>query len=261
MALRPPLLLTATAAVLAMLASACGLLEKRAELRYRMTVTLERDGRRISAQGVQEIKAVAVRALTAEHLAGAARVNGEALFLDTASGPLFLSLRTRIGAPELHNAVLQALNGSVPSKASDYIAALRRLSRRDGKAVLAPEHWPLAIALPGPDDPTAARFMTASEAGITSVTVEVTDEPVSTPLKDRFPWLATFTVLPVPAPADGLIPTELDPRVGGRTAYLQRSDFIFNPTDPLEQRLWERQKAADDAAREAQLRQPRPAAN
>lgn len=227
----------------ALLTSSCDLLEKRAELRYKMTVTVERGGREYTSFGVQEIKAVATKQLFAEHIAGAARVNGEGIVLDLPTGPVLISLRSRIGRRELHNAVLSAFNqGAIPSTAPEYVAALRRISRQGGQAILSPKDWPLCIELPIEGAPTGARFMTCANAGVSSIHVEVTDEAITTRMKNRFPWLTMFEQVRVPDSDPDLVHTEYDPASSAGIAFFTRQDVIFNPTDKIEDELWERRK-------------------
>lgn len=181
------------AAVLCVGLGACGLFDKRASYRYRMTAEATVGGRQYSADVVHHIQAFATKPLLSEALAGGAAVHGEALVLDLPDGPVFILLRNRARRDLLATAVTRALEQGKKWKDSfEFVKSVRRLGKKSVRAELPREDWPLIIRFGDIDDPATAQLVDPAALRLTSITLETTDAPVSHHLAARLPWFDTF---------------------------------------------------------------------
>ena len=217
------------AAVLCLGVAACGLFDKRASYRYRMTAEATVGGRQYSAAVVHHIQAFATRPLLSEGLAGGAAVHGEALALDLPDGPVFILLRNRARRDLLATAVTRALEQDKKWEDSfDFVRSVERLAKKSVRAELPREDWPLIIRFEDIDDPATAQLVDAAALGLTRITLETTSAPVSHHLATRLQWFDTFK---------GTDFWNADPKVmsayedsrsaSGYRGGLGRDDFVF----------------------------------
>jgi hypothetical protein len=66
----------------------------------------------------------------------------------------------------------------------------RTLPPRNGKPPF--EAWPMFVTFGDPKDPKTVRAVSPEEIGVSKITIEITDEPVTTGIEGRFSWWTQF---------------------------------------------------------------------
>jgi len=185
----------------------CSLFRQRWKYRYRLTVQVGRDGETYASSSVIEV----VRTEAYNAILGEAK--GEAVAVDVpGSGTLFALLRGKPGDADwaftMPHYAFEAQLGSV---AMVDRAILDKLEQMQGvKVDLKPEHYPMLVRFRDINDPTTVQLADPTDlaasfgSGVTlkRITVEVTDEAVTTGIGKRLGWLETQTGTLVRRPAN-----------------------------------------------------------
>jgi hypothetical protein len=66
----------------------------------------------------------------------------------------------------------------------------RQVRARDGKRW--EDNWPTFVTLDDPNDPRTARLVRPENIGVTEITIEITDDDVSTGIEQRLPWWRAY---------------------------------------------------------------------
>lgn len=159
---------------------------------YRVRVTVEAetpDGIK-RGSSVMEVLSAKRLQIFAEGGAGASDLRGEAVVIETRSGPLFILLKHPGGT--LQGAMTVALAPEADDGGIDaYVGAIRKLGGwfADYKAELPRQDWPLMVRFRDINDPTSVEPVEPGRAGIKRILLETTDDEISTGLKRRLAWL------------------------------------------------------------------------
>ncbi len=192
------ILCLAALAVSALLAG-CSLFADHASMRFRMTVEVETpDGVR-TGSSVMEVRSAKYVRLTSEERPGSIGLIGEAVVVDLADGPLFALLVNDDVPPRLAFRVVAALDPRVNRQQSS-VETVRRLGKAPGKvkAELPREHWPKMLRFSDLADPTSVALVDPDDLAATfgegtalkRITVQITDEPLTTGIEKRLGWLS-----------------------------------------------------------------------
>lgn len=170
------------------LLTAC--MQRSASFRYRMTV----EGRH-SGMAVYELLAEKVIGLRlADETPGGSIIRGEALALETPTGPVFLLLQAPKGQDDLKSGVLGALAPEVSRKETPYSWAaasqLARLGDGHAKGDLARDRWPLMVRFRDLADPRTVELVDPGAAGVTRIALETTLDRVTLGIEKRLAWLS-----------------------------------------------------------------------
>lgn len=168
----------------------CG--NSSASFRYRMRV----EGT-YSGTAVYELLAEKVNGpRLPEEKPGGSIIKGEALVLETSSGPVFLLLQAADTKGDLKEGVMRALAPDVPRTEQPYSwAVAKRLAgagNGDAKGDLPRESWPLMVRFRDINDPNTMEKIEPSAIGITRITLEATRDPMTMGIEKRLVWLPTI---------------------------------------------------------------------
>lgn len=165
----------------------CGLLVSSASFRYRMRVEGPYSG-----SAVYEILAEKVNGpRLPEEKPGGSILRGEALVLETPSGPVFVLLESARPGESLKGAVMQALAPDVPRNDYPYsYAVAKRLAGSgdgDAKGELPRADWPMMVRFRDINDPKSVEQMNPAALGVTRIRLETTKDAVTTGIEKKFP--------------------------------------------------------------------------
>lgn len=175
----------------------CSLFRRRWKYRYRLTAEISRNGETYTASSVIEV----VRTQAYAAILGEAR--GEAVAVDIPrAGCLFLLLRGEPGdAAWTYAMPHHAFESQLGSVAMVDPALLDKLEQLQGvKVELAPKLYPLMVRFRDTNDPTTVELVDPSDLArsfglgvkLKRVTVEITDDPVTTGIEKRLGWLGNI---------------------------------------------------------------------
>ena len=160
--------------------------------RVRMIVDVETPGGIRSGSAVFEIRAVRNAATLPDERASSSTLRGEAIAIDLPGGRTYFALlRPARGAFEMQGPITAALDPEYRGGSESFLASLERLSAPamvGRSAALPSESWPLLVTF---RDPAVPASVGPPEAGtqIRAVRLVVTDEPVTTGIERRLPWV------------------------------------------------------------------------
>lgn len=156
--------------------------------RYRLTIEGVHGG-----SAVYEVLAEKNRfRLLADETAGGSLLRGEALAIETDSGPVFATLKSVDQGDRLLSVVTHALAPDIPKGGHDnFWEAVSRLgSRADTtKAELPRDGWPIIIRFRDLEDSSTAEEVSPEAIGLRRIWVETTNEPVTTGIERRLSWI------------------------------------------------------------------------
>ncbi len=165
---------------------------------FRMTVAVETPEGVKTGSSVYSISAGKRPKLTAEEGSRSMVIKGEAVAVDLPDDKiLFALLKTDSGS--LSRLSMKALDPSFVSNGYDTVASARRLGSRKGveeNAVVPPEDYPILVTFADIDDPKSIELVDPNDLAasfsegyvLISITVELTDDPVTTGIEERFLW-------------------------------------------------------------------------
>jgi hypothetical protein len=169
----------------------CRLFTSRASYRFRMTI----EGGGVTGSGVLQVSAARLLALTAHEHPGSVGLKGEAVVLDLPDGPVFALLTIGDGKPLLATRVTLALDPEADSlDAGKFVQAVRALGRpfARARAELPRRDWPLMVRFADIADPASVERVDPETAGIFSIMLETTRDPVTTGIERRLGWLGKY---------------------------------------------------------------------
>lgn len=191
-----------TAAFAALLALAGCSEMNSSRFRYKMTVEVETPQGLRTGSSVREISAGRISKLFQLGDAHKAwlKHRGEAVAVNMAHGrTLFVLLKEPKG--NAGNAAVAALRQGLPGEIGpDWVEQLQQKQYLGRKAVLLPENYPLLVTFADINDPKSVervdRANLAASFGegvkLKAITVEVTNEPMTTGIGKRFKWWNTY---------------------------------------------------------------------
>ncbi|MDR2857105.1 MAG: hypothetical protein LBV50_04575 [Novosphingobium sp.] len=169
----------------------CGLLGY--SYRFRMTVEAKTPQGLRTGSSVYEVSARRLVALTAEEAERSVAVRGEALVVDLPDGPIFVLLKAPDGNPHgsLDRLSMAALDKDYRN---DWVESARRIaaSWRPLRAELLHWDWPLMVRFADIADPASVERVAPETAGIFSIMLETTRDPVTTGIEKRLPWFYKY---------------------------------------------------------------------
>lgn len=202
------------AMLLALTLSACDLLHAVTDesFRFRMTVEVDTPEGLRTGFSVYEVTAGNRTAILPEEADRTRSLRGEAVAVDLPDGrTLFAILKTNNWQrSDVGEAAMAALD---PIYNNDWVENAARISSGDGivsPAEIAPENYPMLVTFRDPKDPTSVRLVDPSNlaasfgegASLESITVQVTDDPVTTGIEQRLGWLPSHVGSLVRRPRD-----------------------------------------------------------
>mgnify|MGYP003576996554 CR=1 FL=1 len=193
-----------------------------AEVHYRVTVEIEDNGERRSGSSVWSWKLSEPTVALASAYDGEFR--GEAVAVDIGDGVLFALLRDEDNNPGTVQMWPERLFADLGSGSGDRVRSLRQIAGNVGAVRELPRfrpaisdsrpptvQYPMLVRfrdLGQPEslervDPAALDGAFGAGVRLTRITVEITDDPVTTGLRSRLPWLeqvgrSRATILPNP---------------------------------------------------------------
>ncbi len=170
--------------------AACGLFYPTKNYRYRLTI----DGVH-SGSAVYEVLSEKNRfRLLADETAGGSLLTGEALVIETPTGPIFVLLKPVDENRTLLSEVTHALAPDIPKGGHDnFWKAVSRLGGRSKayEAELPRASWPLIVRFGNIAESASVEVVDPDEPGIRRMVVQTTQDPVTVGLKQRLAWLET----------------------------------------------------------------------
>jgi hypothetical protein len=160
--------------------------------RYRMTVVGDYPG-----SAVYEILAEHTRfVLLSEERPGGSLLKGDALALETPTGPVFLLLRPVDNGESLISSFTHALAPDIPTGGHEnFWKAVGRLGGRfsGAKADLPRADWPMMVRFHDTSDPRSVEQVAAQEAGVKRILLETTTDDVTIGIERKLAWLPRQT--------------------------------------------------------------------
>lgn len=196
----------------ALVVGACGALFP-ARYRFRMNVAVATPQGVRTGSSVYEITA----ARTGEFLPDAGKrdwsVKGEAVAVDLPDGrTLFALLKTGAHFDDMMGLSMNALHPDFRGTGYDVVGVAKELAsgQHSGPTIVAPEDYPMLVTFADESDPTSVRKVEpgnlAAQFGpgvrLQSITVELTDDPVTAGIEERLGWLPELTGTLVKRPDD-----------------------------------------------------------
>lgn len=183
--------LAATAGAAALLLGGCNPFYSSASYRYRMTVEGEHQG-----SAVYEVLAERTRAvLLPEEKPGGSLLKGQALVIETSSGPVFALLKSGDDSVGLISSVTHALAPDIPMGGQpNFWKAVKRLGGWFGgaKGELPREDWPLLVRFRNINDPKSVEKVSPDAIGMKRILLETTSDDVTTGIEKRLAWFAQY---------------------------------------------------------------------
>ena len=178
-------LLVVAAGVLA----GCGLFNSSASFRYRMKVEGSHPG-----EAVYEILAEKVSGpRLPDERPGGSIIKGEALVIETPSGPVFLLLQSPGSGGDLKGAVARTLAPDIPWNGQpNFWKAVTRLAdagEGEAKGELPREDWPMMVRFRDINDPKSVELVDPEAVGVKRIMIETTSDDVTTGIEMRLGWL------------------------------------------------------------------------
>lgn len=172
-----------------LLLNGCGLMTSKSSYRYRMRV----EGVQ-SAAAVYEILAEQTNGpRLADEKPGGSIIKGEALTIETPSGPVFVLLKPAKDGEDLIGAITRTLTPDIPWNGQpNFWKAVNRLSTaRNGaaKGDLPRDQWPLMVRFGDVNNPQTVERVDPSTLGVAHIVLETTRDPISTGLTRKLKWL------------------------------------------------------------------------
>ena len=168
--------------------SACNPFLAKASYRYRMTV----EGK-FGGAAVYEVLAQRTRAiLLPDERPGGSALKGEALVLETPTGPVFVLLKSQGGSAGLIGSVTHALTPDIPMGGQpNFWKAVNRLGDcfASARGELPPEDWPLMVRFRDLGDPKSVEQVNPRAIGVKRIVVETTSDDVTRGIQARLIWL------------------------------------------------------------------------
>ena len=167
----------------------CGLFNSSASFRYRMKVEGSHPG-----EAVYEILAEKVNGpRLPDERPGGSIIKGEALVIETPSGPVFVLLQSPGSGGDLKGAVARTLAPDIPwnGQPNFWKAVTRLAGAGDGeiKGELPREDWPMMVRFGDIDDPKSVVKVSPDEIGVKRIVLETTSDPIATGIEKRLMWL------------------------------------------------------------------------
>lgn len=170
--------------------------------RFRMTVRVDTPTAMKTGSSVYEVEAGHKRRLTAEEGSRYLWSQGEAVAVDIAPGKvLFALLATSAGQGDVSTMSMSAMDPAFHNEMPESAARIANRRNIKSPAVIGPSDYPLLITfrdLSKPNslievDPHDLPAVFGEGVRLRAVEVEVTDDPVTTGLTARLPWLDRLT--------------------------------------------------------------------
>lgn len=130
---------------------------------------------------------------------GGSIVKGEALTIETPSGPVFVLLIPAQGGGDLIGAITRALTPDIPWNGQpNFWKAVKRLARaKEGevKGELSRADWPMMVRFGDINDPKTVERVSPDAIGVTQIALETTVAPVTTGIQNRLRWLPVIYLM------------------------------------------------------------------
>jgi hypothetical protein len=178
-------------------ASSCNFLLPSWRYRYRLAAEVERNGESFRGTSVIEV----IRTKKYDSISGTSR--GEAVVVDIpGAGTLFLLLSGEPGSVDwpytMPHYAFQKQLGSVAMVDPELLTKLEHM--QGTKVVLEPRYYPMLVTFSDLADPASVKrvepndFAASFGSGVRlkRITVEITDDPVTTGIEKRLLWLSAY---------------------------------------------------------------------
>lgn len=190
--------------VLVLLLSTCGVFDPLFDqsYRFRMTVEVDTPDGLKTGSSVYEVTAGDRWAPLPESSAYSLEERGQAVAVDFAPGQtLFALLKTNAELRDIASLSMQTLDAGYSYDGP--ISAAERLSARDEDRMptpVDPAIYPMLVTFGDLADPASVRLVDASNlaasfgegVSLKRITVQITDDPVTTGIKERLEWLSEY---------------------------------------------------------------------
>ncbi len=188
--------------------SGCGV-GRDASYRFKMTVEVETPQGVKSGSGVMEVTAHKQVQYTSETRPLVTGLKGEAVVVETPSGPIFVLLKMPEGdgLDTLHAAATYALTPDLsPGGWEMFWKAMGRISRSWStlRGEVPRANWPMMVRFGDINDPKSVQAVDPQAAGVKRIIIETTSDEVTTGIEKRIPsygaasgfdsWYATLAM-------------------------------------------------------------------
>ncbi len=159
--------------------------------RFRMTVEVQTPQGPVSGSSVLEIQANRQTDLMTGGNTVGVDLTGEAVAVDLPDGrTLFAVLRLADQKiDDLPTVVMKTLDPQFDYDRADSAMRIARGRGAEGPVALSPEAYPLLVMFADIADPTSVERVDPAAIGVTRITLETTDDPVTTGIERRLAWL------------------------------------------------------------------------
>ena len=188
--------------VMGLLASAAALVlvgcAKRRRLRYRITVEIETPAGLKTGSSVMETRQSGPYPFVPQELGngGGGGVVGEAVAVDLGGGHVIFALLSGPEGRSIYAMVPRALNYpeltpplSRHFKPHEWQEAFDEAADAEPLAVLRREDYPMLVTFGDLSDPKSVEAVNPDAIGVRRITLQVTDDPVTTGIEKRLGWL------------------------------------------------------------------------
>lgn len=163
--------------------------------RFKMTVEVETLQGLRSGSSVYEVETVNTADLVAGGKGSRFEYRGEAVAVDLPNGRSLFALLKTVAMPGHDNVVVSSMVAMDPAFDFDWMASTKRIAA--GESIRSPAevpagYYPILVTFGDIDDPTTVEQVAPASIGLKRITVEVTDEPVTTGLARRLRWLPDY---------------------------------------------------------------------
>ena len=190
--------------VMGLLASAAALVlvgcAKRGRLRYRITVEIETPAGLKTGSSVMETRQSGPYPFVPQELGngGGGGVVGEAVAVDLGGGRVIFALLSGPEGRSIYAMVPRALNYpelkpplSRQFKPHEWQEAFDEAADAEPLAVLRREDYPMLVTFGDLDDPKSVEAVNPDAIGVRRITLQVTDDAVTTGIEKRLGWLVS----------------------------------------------------------------------
>jgi hypothetical protein len=174
--------------------SGCGSSDE-ASYRFRMTVEVATPQGLRTGSSVMEVTARRQSQFAPEARPLVSELRGEAVVVDTPSGPIFALLKL----PHNDHTYLQAVTFALAPDLREggwepFLKAVKRLGGWFGgaKADLPREDWPLMVRFRDLNDPKSVEQIDPAVTGVRRILVETTNHEVTSGIEQRLRWLGNY---------------------------------------------------------------------
>jgi len=165
----------------------------RNRYRFKMSVEVETQGEARVGSSIYEVVTFGSRDLVTGGKGSRFTLRGEAVGVDLPDGATLFALLHTVAQSGRDNVGVSSMVAMDPDFAYDWMTSTLKIGTGDGvrsPADVPPEYYPLFVVFRDANDPFTIERVEPKSIGVTRIVVEKTNDPVTSSIENRLPWLS-----------------------------------------------------------------------